>query len=81
MREKDDFAVSSTDELSISEGTTADRSRRLGEFKPTNSPLSATDIGRRRAEPGKKRKDEWEPRTTDNIDELAPIPEDGPAKD
>ena len=81
MKEKDDLPVSSKDELSTSGETTSDRSRRLGEFKPTNSPLSATDIERRRAEPGKKRKDQWEPRTTNNIDELAPIPEDGSVKE
>jgi hypothetical protein len=67
--------------LSISGKTAVDRSRKLGEFEPTNSPLSAADIERRRDEPGKTQKDEWVPRTTGNIDELAPIPEDGPAEE
>jgi hypothetical protein len=41
---KDDFPVSSTDELSVAGGTAANRPRKLGEFKPTNSPLSAADL-------------------------------------
>src|SRR5690242_9918265 len=81
--EKDDFPVSSTDELTIDpedSGTPANRSRKLGEFKPTNSPLSAADLEHRRDDPSKKRKQEWVPRTTENIGEPRPIPEHKPAK-
>ena len=75
---QDDFPVSSDDKLG--DGGTANRPRKLGEFKPTNSPLSAADLEHRRGNPCKKRNQEWVPRTTENIDELAPIPEDKPAK-
>ncbi len=77
---RDDFPVSSTDELSVAGGAAANRSRKLGEFKPTNSPLSAADLEHRRGDAAKKRKRGWIPRTTENIGELTPIPEDKPAK-
>jgi hypothetical protein len=79
--EKDDFPISSTDELTIDSedpGTPANQSRKLGEFKPTNSPLSAADLEHQRHDP--KRKQEWVPRTTENIGEPMPIPENKPAK-
>jgi len=79
-KKKDDFPVSSTDELSVAGGAAANRSRKLGEFKPTNSPLSAADLEHRRDDPAKNRKADWIPRTTENIGELTPIPEDKPAK-
>jgi hypothetical protein len=81
--EKDDFPVSSTDELTIGpgdRGTVANRPGKLGEFKPTNSPLSAADLKHRRGDPSKKPRQEWVPRTIDNIGELTPIPENKPAK-
>jgi hypothetical protein len=80
MDDKDDFPVSSTDELSVGGGAAANRSRKLGEFKATNSPLSAADLEQRADDPRQKSKPDWAPRTTGNIDELAPIPEDKPAK-
>jgi len=40
--------VSSTDELSSDGGLEADRTRKLGEFSRTNSPLSADEIKKRR---------------------------------
>ena len=40
--------VSSTDELSSGGGLAADRTRKLGEFSRTNSPLSAEEIKKRR---------------------------------
>ena len=79
-KKKDDFPVSSTDELSVAGGAAANRSRKLGEFKPTNSPLSAADLEHRRDDPAKNRKADRIPRTTENIGELIPIPEDKPAK-
>jgi len=80
MDKKDDFPVSSTDELSVNSGANANRSRKLGEFKATNSPLSAADLEHRRDDARQESKPDWAPRTTANIDELAPIPEDKPAK-
>lgn len=40
----ENLAVSSTDELTSDGGSLADRTRRLGEFSRTNSPLSAEEI-------------------------------------
>ena len=40
--------VSSTDELSSDGGLAADRTRKLGEFSRTNSPLSVDEIKKRR---------------------------------
>jgi hypothetical protein len=81
--EKDDFPVSSTHELSTDPGdggAAANRPRKLGEFNSTNSPLSAADLAHRRDDPRKKKKQGWVPRTTENIVELTPIPENKPAK-
>jgi hypothetical protein len=77
MTDKDDLPVSSTDELSITGEAVGDRPRKLGEFKSTNSPLSASDIehGQARLDQQKQHPN-WVPRTVENIDELAPIPED-----
>ena len=77
--EQDDFPVSSIDELGNGR-TLANRPRKLGEFKPTNSPLSAADLEHRRGDPRKKQNKGWVPRTTENINELAPIPEDKPVQ-
>ena len=79
MKDEEDFSVSSTDEESLSGGTTPDRDRKLGEFKPTNSPLSAADLEHRQ-DTKKKRKQGWVPRTTENIQELTPIRDDQPPK-
>ena len=81
MDDKKDFPVSSTDEISKARGTAPDRSRKLGEYKPTNAPLSAADLKHRRADPAKKQNPGWTPRTTENIGELNPIPENEPAKE
>jgi hypothetical protein len=40
--------VSSTDELSSDGGLAADRTRKLGEFGRTNSPLSAEELKKRK---------------------------------
>ena len=80
--EKDDFPVSST-ELTTDpgeRGAAANRPRKLGEFKPTNSPLSAADLEHRRDDPSKKEKQGCVPRTTENIGEPTPIPENKPGK-
>jgi hypothetical protein len=44
----ENLPVSSTDELTSDGGSAADRTRRLGEFSRTNSPLSAEEIKERR---------------------------------
>jgi len=72
-----DFPVSSTDDVGA---VTTEPPRDLEEFKPTNSPLSAADLKYQRDRPRKKRKQGWVPRTTENIGELTPIPEEGAPK-
>lgn len=44
----ENLPVSSTDELASEGGSVADRTRRLGEFSRTNSPLSAEEIKERK---------------------------------
>jgi hypothetical protein len=80
MEDQDDFPVSSTDELTVTGGAAADRLRKLGEFKPTNLPLSAADLKHRRDDPSRKRTQGWIPRTTENIGDMTPIPEDDSRK-
>ncbi len=70
----DHIPVSDTDQFSAEGGRDVDRARRLGEFSPTNSPLSAAEIEERKALPRKKRKrgQPWTPRTLENIHEMEP---------
>jgi hypothetical protein len=70
----EDVPVSDTDELSTEGGRDVDRARRLGEFRPTNAPLSAAEIRERKTLPGKKprRGRRWTPRTLENIHEIEP---------
>lgn len=58
--------VSSTDELTIDEA--ADRIRKFGEFKTTNTPLSALEVEERM-------RHGWPPHSTDAIHDMVPIPE------
>jgi hypothetical protein len=53
--------VSSTDELSSDGGLAADRTRKLGEFSRTNSPLSVEEIKKRRT---RRCADIWKSRRT-----------------
>jgi len=75
MDEKDDFPISGTDEVTVSGGVAAGRPRTLGEFKPTNVPLSAADIKHRRNDPANKQNQGWVSRNTGNIGELTPLPD------
>ena len=59
-----DVCVSDTDEMTTGGGSCVDRSRKLGEFKPTNVPLSAVEIEKRKRE-------DW----TGDAEDLAPLPE------
>jgi hypothetical protein len=68
--------VSDTDELTVAGGRLADRARTFGEFKPTNTPLSAAEIARRmQLARTTHHLESWTPRTTENIGELTPIPD------
>jgi len=66
--EDSNVPVSDTGKLTVEGGRRADRTRTLGEFSRTNSPLSKVEIDQRRAR-------QWIPRTTHNIHDLKPIPE------
>ena len=63
-----DIPVSSTDELTSDGGEAADRTRKLGEYKPTNTPLPAAEIEERI-------KRRWPPRTADAVHEIIPLEE------
>jgi hypothetical protein len=80
MDDDSDFPESRTDEITADGGAAADRSRKLGEYKPTNVPLPAADLKHRRDDPAQKHNSGWTPRTPENIGELNPIPENEPAK-
>jgi hypothetical protein len=73
--------VSDTDQLSAEGGRDVDHARRVGEFSPTNSPLSAAEIDERKRLQGKKRKrgQPWTPRTVENIHEIKPLKEKDPS--
>lgn len=64
--------VSDTDKLTEEGGRDADRTRNLGEFEPTNMPLSATEIEERGAE--------WKPRTLESVHEIEPLGEEDQPK-
>jgi len=66
--------VSDTDDLTEEGGPRTDKTRRLGDFGKTNSPLSEEEIeARRKLERGHI--GEWTPRTTETVHDLEPQPE------
>jgi len=77
----DQVPVSDTDALTSQGGLDADRTRRLGEFGRTNSPLSAAEIDERKsialqkAQHGRLHADRWTPRRAGNIHDMKPEPE------
>ena len=68
MKDEREIPVSDTDELTVAGGRETDHTRRLSDFKPTNTPLSATEIERRKKHP-------WPPHDTKDVDEIVPLPE------
>ncbi|MBZ5608214.1 MAG: hypothetical protein LAP38_08155 [Acidobacteriia bacterium] len=64
--------VSSTDELTVAGGRLADRVRHLGEYKPTNTPLSAVEIALRKHLGEARHVEDWTPRTRETIRDLTP---------
>ena len=72
--------VDSTDEPTVEGGRHADRVRIVGDYRPTNMPLSRFEIEMRERLGGQNRPGEWVPRTTENIRDLTPLPEE-PAPD
>ena len=71
MQKDDNIPVSDTDELTTEGGPYTDRARKLGEYWPSNSPLSADEIKRRQSH-------EWPPQTTEDIEDMRPLPENEP---
>lgn len=51
-----------------------DEPRKIGEYKPTNVPLSKFEIDRDEMKDTAHRG--WAPRTTENIGDLTPLPEE-----
>jgi hypothetical protein len=72
MPEQEDVSVSTFDDLS-EVAHTHDRERKLSEYKPTNMPLSASEIAQDEAKDTEHLG--WAPRTLENIGDMKPLPE------
>jgi hypothetical protein len=62
---EEDVIVSISDELG--------EPRKLSDYKPTNTPLSKTEIEQDEAKDTEH--EGWAPRTTENIGDMTPLPE------
>jgi hypothetical protein len=72
MSEQENVTVSTVDDVS-DVAHSKDRPRKLSEYKPTNLPLSKSEIELDEAKDTAH--EGWAPRTTENIGDLAPLPE------
>ena len=81
MGTEDNLPVSSDDELTGAnpDAHRALHVRRLGEFKPSNMPLSAAELEHRRNVPGHQQPADWTPRTLENVRQVNPLEEEEPA--
>jgi hypothetical protein len=70
----EDYPVDATVDLTTPEDARVAHTWVMGDFKPTNVPLSAAEI-ERRMQLSNLDRDVWDPRTLANIGELEPIPE------
>ena len=71
---EENVPISDTDELSVAGGRRVDRTRALGEFRPSNVPLSAAGIAREMRLAAKTHHvRDWTPRSTDSIGEMKPL--------
>lgn len=68
----DEVPVSDTDELVVAGGPEADRTRRVGDYKSGNSPLSAAEIEQRKRLLTERHEHNWVPRTAENIEDMQP---------
>ena len=68
----EDVTVSTVDDLS-QVAHSHDRPRKLSEYKPTNMPLSKSEIDQDEAKDTAH--EGWAPRTTENIGDMIPLPE------
>jgi hypothetical protein len=69
---EEDVTVTTFDDLS-DVGHSQGRPRRLSDYKSTNMPLSASEIGQDEAKDTAH--EGWAPRTTENIGDMIPLPE------
>jgi hypothetical protein len=77
--EQEDVTVTAVDDVS-DVAHEHDRLRKLGEYKPTNMPLSKFEIEQDEAKDTEHKG--WAPRTAQNIGDLTPLPEKpGPPDD
>ncbi|HLH00651.1 MAG TPA: hypothetical protein VKX49_30375 [Bryobacteraceae bacterium] len=67
----EDVPVNNTDELTEEGGRRADRVRTIGEYSPTNMPLSEHELVLR-----SRLGTHWVARTPENIAEITPLAED-----
>lgn len=74
----ENLCVDRTDELTVAGGWRADRVRTVGEYRETNMPLSRFEIEWRDRLRGPAEPGGWVPRTTGNIGDLTPLPEQEP---
>ena len=75
--EQEDVTVNISDDIS-SVAHDRDEPRKLSEYKPTNVPLSKSEIEQDEARDTEH--EGWGPRTTENIGDMVPLPEK-PASD
>jgi hypothetical protein len=72
MDNEEDVTVSTFDDLS-QVAHDHDRTRKLEDYKPTNVPLSESQIEQDEARDTEH--EGWAPRTTENIGDMKPLPE------
>jgi hypothetical protein len=72
MAKQEDVTVTIIDDLSAV-AHTHDRLRKLSDYKPTNMPLSRSEIDQ--DEVKDTAHEGWGPRTTENIGDMVPLPE------
>ncbi len=61
------------EDITVSVEDDSDAVRKLSDYKPTNSPLSNSEI--KQDEARDTGHEGWAPRTTENIGDLTPLPE------
>ena len=80
-QQDNDIPVSGTDDVMIEHDEKVERIRRFGDYKPTNTPLSAVEVQEREALCAKQSGEcNWTPRTTETIHDIVPIEEHEPVR-
>jgi hypothetical protein len=77
--QEEQVPVSETDALTVERDEKPHEVRRLGDYKPTNTPLPAVEVQERETLCDKKGDDHaWPRRTTKTIHDIVPIEEHDP---